>query len=81
VIRPRYSGAVRSETDVPGLALATRRTQELFWGIDGDYHASSDAENLTEAVAAGGDEAKRAFDAMMGMRKIDIAAIAAAWRG
>jgi hypothetical protein len=25
---------------------------------------------LTEALAAGGDEAKRAFDAMMGMKKI-----------
>jgi predicted 3-demethylubiquinone-9 3-methyltransferase (glyoxalase superfamily) len=36
---------------------------------------------LTEAVAAGGDEAKRAFDAMMGMKKIDIATIKAAWRG
>ena len=36
---------------------------------------------LTEAMAAGGDEAKRAFDAMMGMRKIDIAAIKAARRG
>ncbi|MBI5265512.1 MAG: VOC family protein [Bradyrhizobium sp.] len=36
---------------------------------------------LTEALAAGGDEAKRAFDAMMGMRKIDIAAIKAARRG
>jgi 3-demethylubiquinone-9 3-methyltransferase len=32
----------------------------------------------TEALAAGGDEAKRAFEAMMGMRKIDIAAIEAA---
>ena len=30
---------------------------------------------LTEAMAAGGDEAKRAFDAMMGMKKIDVAAI------
>ena len=30
---------------------------------------------LTEAMAAGGDEAKRAFDAMMGMKKIDIAAM------
>ena len=30
---------------------------------------------LTDALAAGGDEAKRAFDAMMGMKKIDIAAI------
>jgi predicted 3-demethylubiquinone-9 3-methyltransferase (glyoxalase superfamily) len=34
-----------------------------------------------EALAAGGDEAKRAFEAMMGMRKIDIAAIEAALRG
>ena len=36
---------------------------------------------LLDAVAAGGDEAKRAFDAMMTMRKIDHAAIDAARRG
>ncbi len=36
---------------------------------------------LTEAMAAGGDEAKRAFGAMMTMRKIDVAAIDAARRG
>jgi predicted 3-demethylubiquinone-9 3-methyltransferase (glyoxalase superfamily) len=36
---------------------------------------------LTEALAAGGDEAKRAFKAMMGMKKIDIAAIEAARLG
>jgi predicted 3-demethylubiquinone-9 3-methyltransferase (glyoxalase superfamily) len=36
---------------------------------------------LTEALAAGGDEAKRAFDAMMNMRKIDVGAIEAARRG
>ena len=36
---------------------------------------------LTEAMAAGGDEAKRAFDAMMDMKKIDVAAIEAARRG
>ena len=36
---------------------------------------------LTDAMAAGGDEAKRAFDAMMKMRKIDISAIEAARRG
>lgn len=36
---------------------------------------------LTEALAAGGNEAKRAFDAMMTMQKIDVAAIEAARRG
>ncbi len=36
---------------------------------------------LTEAMAAGGYEAKRVFDAMMGMRRIDVAAIEAARRG
>jgi predicted 3-demethylubiquinone-9 3-methyltransferase (glyoxalase superfamily) len=36
---------------------------------------------LTDALAAGGAEAKRAFDAMMTMRKIDVAAIEAARRG
>ena len=36
---------------------------------------------LTDALAAGGDEAKRAFDAMMEMGKIDVAAIEAARRG
>jgi predicted 3-demethylubiquinone-9 3-methyltransferase (glyoxalase superfamily) len=36
---------------------------------------------LSEAMAAGGGEAKRAFDAMMKMRKIDVAAIDAARKG
>src|SRR6266478_3733323 len=36
---------------------------------------------LTDALAAGGSEAKRAFEAMMTMKKIDIAAIEAARRG
>ena len=35
---------------------------------------------LTEALAAGGEEARRAFDAMMDMKKIDVAAIKAARR-
>ena len=35
---------------------------------------------LTEAMAAGGDTAKRAFEAMMTMHKIDVAAIEAAVR-
>ena len=36
---------------------------------------------LMEALKVGGDEAKRAFDAMMTMKKIDVAAIEAARRG
>ena len=36
---------------------------------------------LTEAVAKGGDGAKRAFAAMMEMKKIDVAKIEAAVRG
>ena len=36
---------------------------------------------LTDALDAGGAEAKRAFDSMMTMKKIDVAAIEAARRG
>jgi predicted 3-demethylubiquinone-9 3-methyltransferase (glyoxalase superfamily) len=36
---------------------------------------------LTDALARGGDAAKRAFVAMMDMRKIDVATIEAAVRG
>jgi predicted 3-demethylubiquinone-9 3-methyltransferase (glyoxalase superfamily) len=36
---------------------------------------------LTEAMDRGGEMAKRAFDAMMEMQKIDVAKIAAAVRG
>ncbi len=36
---------------------------------------------LTDALATGGDIARRAFDAMMPMGKIDVAAIEAAIRG
>ena len=36
---------------------------------------------LTQALAAGGEEAKRAFAAMMTMRRIDVAAIEAARAG
>lgn len=47
------------------------------WGISWQITPRA----LTSAVAAGGDEAKRAFNAMMGMKKIDVAAIEAARRG
>ena len=36
---------------------------------------------LTQALSIGGDEAKRAFQAIMGMKKIDVAAIETARRG
>ncbi|MFO1156414.1 MAG: VOC family protein [Rhodospirillales bacterium] len=47
------------------------------WGISWQITPRA----LIEAMAAGGDEAKRAFGAMMEMRKIDVAAIEAARRG
>jgi predicted 3-demethylubiquinone-9 3-methyltransferase (glyoxalase superfamily) len=47
------------------------------WGISWQITPRA----LTEAMAAGGAEAKRAFEAMMGMRKIDVAAVEAARRG
>ena len=36
---------------------------------------------MTEAFNGGGEEARRAFTAMMTMKKIDVAAIEAARRG
>ncbi|AZQ66517.1 VOC family protein [Silicimonas algicola] len=47
------------------------------WGVNWQITPRT----LTEAMAAGGDEAKRAFTAMMDMGKIDVAAIDAARRG
>jgi len=47
------------------------------WGISWQITPRA----LTGALAAGGDEAKRAFAAMMQMKKIDVAAIEAARRG
>ena len=46
-----------------------------------DYPGGKKGGVLTEALAAGGGEAKRAFGAMMSMKKIDVAAIKAARRG
>ncbi len=47
------------------------------WGVNWQITPRA----LTDAMAKGGDTAKRAFGAMMTMRKIDIAAIEAAIRG
>jgi len=47
------------------------------WGISWQITPRA----LTDAMAAGGDEARRAFEAMMDMRKIDVAVIEAARRG
>jgi predicted 3-demethylubiquinone-9 3-methyltransferase (glyoxalase superfamily) len=47
------------------------------WGISWQITPRT----LTDALAAGGDEAKRAFEAMMTMKKIDVATIDAARRG
>ncbi len=74
----------QQETDRYWNAIVTNGGQEnacgwcrdkwgIFWQIT--------PRVLTEAVAAGGDAAKRVFEAMMGMKKIDVAAIEAARRG
>jgi predicted 3-demethylubiquinone-9 3-methyltransferase (glyoxalase superfamily) len=47
------------------------------WGVNWQITPRT----LTEALAAGGEEAKRAFAAMMTMRRIDVAAIDAARAG
>jgi predicted 3-demethylubiquinone-9 3-methyltransferase (glyoxalase superfamily) len=47
------------------------------WGLNWQITPKT----LTEAMTAGGPEAKRAFDAMMTMKKIDVARIDAARRG
>ena len=47
------------------------------WGISWQITP----RGLMEAMAAGGAEARRAFDAMMTMKKIDVAAIEKARRG
>lgn len=47
------------------------------WGVNWQITPKT----LIEAMAAGGDEYKRAFEAMLTMKKIDVAAIDAARRG
>jgi predicted 3-demethylubiquinone-9 3-methyltransferase (glyoxalase superfamily) len=47
------------------------------WGVNWQITPRA----LTDALAAGGEEARRAFGAMMTMQKIDVATIEAARRG
>lgn len=76
--------ADQQETDTYWNAIVGNGGQEGMcgwctdkWGVSWQITPRA----LTEAMAAGGDEAKRVFEAMMQMRKIDIAAINAARRG
>ena len=69
------------------IATGTQEETDRYWNaiVDNDGAESQcgwcTPRVLTEAMAQGGDVAKRAFEAMMPMKKIDIAAIEAAVRG
>lgn len=74
----------QQETDLYWNAIVDNGGQELAcgwckdkWGV----HWQITPRGLMEAMAAGGDEGKRAFEAMMSMTKIDVAAIEAARHG
>lgn len=74
----------QEETDRYGNAIVGNGGQESECGWCKDRWGISwqiTPRILTEAIAAGGDEAKRAFAAMMTMGKIDVAQIEAARRG
>ena len=74
----------QAETDKYWNAIVGNGGQESACGWCKDKWGVSwqiTPRTLTEAMASGGDEAKRAFDAMMTMQKIDVAAIDAARRG
>jgi predicted 3-demethylubiquinone-9 3-methyltransferase (glyoxalase superfamily) len=74
----------QSETDRYWNAIVGNDGQESACGWCKDRWGLSwqiTPRALTDALAAGGAEAKRAFEAMMSMKKIDIAAIQSARRG
>jgi predicted 3-demethylubiquinone-9 3-methyltransferase (glyoxalase superfamily) len=74
----------QAETDRYWNAIVSSGGQESECGWCKDRWGLSwqiTPRTLSEALAAGGAEAKRAFAAMMTMRKIDVAAIDAARRG
>jgi predicted 3-demethylubiquinone-9 3-methyltransferase (glyoxalase superfamily) len=74
----------QEETDLYWNAIVGNGGQESACGWCKDRWGVSwqiTPRTLTDALAAGGGEAKRAFEAMMSMKKIDVAAIDAARRG
>lgn len=74
----------QEETDRYWNAIVSNGGQESECGWCKDRWGVSwqiTPRTLTDALAAGGAEAERAFTAMMTMRKIDVAAIDAARRG
>jgi predicted 3-demethylubiquinone-9 3-methyltransferase (glyoxalase superfamily) len=74
----------QEETDRYWNAIVSNGGQESACGWCKDRWGLSwqiTPRTLTEAMSAGGAEAKRAFSAMMTMRKIDVAAIDVARRG
>jgi predicted 3-demethylubiquinone-9 3-methyltransferase (glyoxalase superfamily) len=74
----------QAETDRYWNAIVSNGGQESACGWCKDRWGISwqiTPRTLTDAMAAGGDEAKRAFAAMMDMKKIDVAKIEAARRG
>jgi predicted 3-demethylubiquinone-9 3-methyltransferase (glyoxalase superfamily) len=74
----------QAETDRYWSAIVDNGGQESACGWCKDRWGISwqiTPRTLIEALAAGGDEARRAFTAMMDMGKIDVAAIEAARRG
>jgi predicted 3-demethylubiquinone-9 3-methyltransferase (glyoxalase superfamily) len=74
----------QDETDTYWNAIVTNGGQESVCGWCKDKWGVSwqiTPRTLTEAIAKGGDEALRAFNAMMTMTKIDVAGIDAARQG
>lgn len=66
---------------MPSSVMVARRARAGGARINGGCRGKSRQRILTEALAKGGEVAKRAFEAMMKMQKIDVAKIEAAVRG
>ena len=82
--RSRSRPTIRQETDRYWNAIVGNGGQESACGWCKDRWGLSwqiTPRVLTDALATGGDEARRAFEAMMQMGKIDVAAIEAARKG